>query len=250
MRPVTLVTGASAGLGAEFVRQCSRRGDEVVLVARRRDRLDALAAEIGNAHVVAADLAAPDASAALIAQVEGLGLSVETLINNAGFGLIGRFAGLPLDGQREMIDLNVRTLTELARLVVPGMIERGRGGILNIASTAAFQPGPGFAVYFATKAYVLSFSEALHQELTGTGVKVSALCPGPTRTEFGSVAGMKSKKFDRISADARIVVAAGLRGLERNKAVVVPGLTNKISSQSGRLMPRALMRRIVASLKM
>lgn len=249
MRPVTLVTGASAGLGAEFARQCARRGDELVLVARRRQRLDALAAEIGGAHVIAADLGAPDAAARLIEEVEGLGLGVDTLINNAGFGLIGRFAELPLEGQRGMVDLNVRTLTELARLVVPGMIERRRGGILNVASTAAFQPGPGFAVYFATKAYVLSFSEALHQELRGRGIKVSALCPGPTRTEFGSVAGM-SKNFDRLSADAAGVVAAGLKGLERNKAVVVPGLTNKISSQSSRIIPRAAMRRIVASLKL
>jgi hypothetical protein len=222
----------------------------LVLVARRRERLDALAAEIGGgAHIIAADLAAPDAAARLMGELEGLGLSVDILINNAGFGLTGRFAQLPLDGQREMVDLNVRTLTELAHLVLPGMIARRRGGILNVASTAAFQAGPGFAVYFATKAYVLSLSEALHQELKGTGVKVSALCPGPTRTEFGSVAGVKSKSFDRLSADAASVVAAGLQGLERNKAVVVPGLTNKITAQSGRLIPRAAMRRIVASLK-
>lgn len=249
-RPVTLVTGASAGLGAEFARQCARRGDGLVLVARRRERLEALADEIGNAHVIASDLSAPDASARLMAELEGLGLWVDTLINNAGFGLIGRFAALPLEGQREMVDLNVRTVTELAHLVLPGMIERRKGGILNVASTAAFQPGPGFAVYFATKAYVLSFSEALHQELKGTGVKVSALCPGPTRTEFGSVAGMPAKRFDRISADAAGVVAAGLKGLDRNKAVVIPGLTNKISAQSSRLIPRSVMRRMVASLKM
>ncbi|HEX8214051.1 MAG TPA: SDR family oxidoreductase [Allosphingosinicella sp.] len=250
MRPVTLVTGASAGLGAEFARQCARRGDELVLVARRRDRLDALAAEIGGAHVLVADLQAPGAAARLMAEVESLGLSADILINNAGFGLTGMFAKLPLEGQLGMVDLNVRTLTELARLVLPGMIERRRGGILNVASTAAFQPGPGFAVYFATKAYVLSFSEALHQELKGTGISVCALCPGPTRTEFGSVAGVTSKSFDRLSADPPSVVAAGLEGLERNKAVVVPGLTNKISAQSARLIPRAAMRRIVASLKL
>jgi len=249
VQPVTLVTGASAGLGAEFARQCARRGDKLVLVARRRERLDALAGEVGGAHVIAADLAAAGAAARLIAQVESLGLAVEVLINNAGFGLTGQFAQLPLEGQLGMVDLNVRTLTELARLAVPGMVERRRGGILNVASTAAFQPGPGFAVYFATKAYVLSLTEALHQELKGTGVNVSALCPGPTRTEFGSVAGMNSKKFDRLSADAAGVVAAGLGGLESNKAVVVPGLTNKISAQSSRIIPRAAMRRIVASLK-
>jgi short-subunit dehydrogenase len=250
MRQVTLVTGASAGLGAEFARQCAARGDEVVLVARREDRLRALASEIGNAHVVAADLAAPGASAKLIAGLQARGLSVACLINNAGFGLAGKFAELPLARQREMLDLNVAALTELCRLVLPAMQERRQGAILNVASTGAFQAGPGIAVYFATKAYVLSFTEALHQELKGSGVKVSALCPGPTATEFGEVAGISSRSFGALSADARSVVAAGLKGLERNRAVVVPGFTNKLSAQSSRLIPRAAMRRIVASLKL
>lgn len=250
-RPVTLVTGASAGLGAEFARQCAARGDELLLVARRKDRLEALAEEIGGkAHIVAADLALPDAPERLLEEVAVLGLHVETLVNNAGFGLAGIFAQLPLDRQSEMIDLNIRSLTRLAHVVLPGMIERGRGGILNIASTGAFQPGPGFAVYFATKAYVLSFSEALHQELKGSGVHVSALCPGPTRTEFGAVAGVTSKGFDRFAADAPGVVAIGLAGLAANRAVIIPGLANKLSAQSSRVIPRALMRRIVASLKL
>ncbi|HEY0627193.1 MAG TPA: SDR family oxidoreductase [Allosphingosinicella sp.] len=248
---MTLITGASAGLGAEFARQCATRGDELVLVARRRERLDALAAELGGkVHVIASDLSKAEAAAELMAEVERLGLWIETLINNAGFGLTGRFADIPLGRQQQMIDLNIRTLTTLAHLALPKMIERGRGGILNVASTAAFQPGPGFAVYFATKAYVLSFSEALHQELRRKGIRVSALCPGPTRTEFGQVAGVTSQSFDRFSADAPAVVGAGLRGLQRNKAVIVPGLTNKVTAQSGRVIPRALMRRIVASLKL
>lgn len=250
MRPVTLVTGASAGLGEQFARRCSERGDELVLVARRGDRLEALCSALGKAHPIVADLAEPGAAARLIAKVEAMGLQVETLINNAGFGLTGRFAALPVEGQRAMIDLNVAALTELARLVVPAMIERRRGFILNLASTAAFQPGPGFAVYFATKAYVLSLSEALHQELKASGIHVTALCPGPTRTEFGSVAGVTSKSFDRISADAAEVVEAGLAGLARNRAVVVPGLLNKASAQSSRFLPRAALRRIVASLKL
>jgi short-subunit dehydrogenase len=250
VRPVTLVTGASAGLGAEFARQCRRRGDELVLVARRRERLEALAAEIGGAHVIAADLAIPGAPAFLIKEVAALGLTVSTLINNAGFGLAGTFAALPLDRQSGMIDLNVRALTELAHLVLPAMIERREGSILNVASTAAFQPGPGIAVYFATKAYVLSFTEALHQELKGSGVRVSALCPGPTATEFGDVAGVTSRRFERFAADAPSVVAAGLRGLARNKAVIVPGVSNKLTAQSARLIPRAAMRRIVAGLKL
>ena len=248
-RPVTLVTGASAGLGAEFARQCARRGDELVLVARRRDRLEALASEIGGGHVIAADLAAPGASAKLLKEVEANGLRVATLINNAGFGAAGKFAGLALERQREMVDLNIAALVELTHLVLPQMREQGKGGILNVASTAAFQPGPGLAVYFATKAFVLSFSEALHQELKRSGIKVSALCPGPTRTEFGEVAGVTKAGFDRFAADAGPVVAAGLHGLDRNKAVVIPGLTNKLTAQSSRFVPRAAMRRIVAALK-
>jgi uncharacterized protein len=148
-----------------------------------------------------------------------------------------------------MIDLNVATLVALSQLVLPAMIERRRGGILNVASTAAFQPGPGMAVYFASKAFVLSFTEALHQEVKAQGVKVSALCPGPTATEFGAVAGVTGARFDRFSANAPAVVAAGLAGLERNKAVVVPGLMNKVTAQSARIIPRAVMRRIVAALK-
>jgi hypothetical protein len=250
LRPVTLITGASAGLGAEFARQCARRGDELVLVARRRDRLEALAAEVGRAHAIVADLAAPGAPKKVIDAIADQGLTVSTLINNAGFGLTGKFADLPLDRQREMIDLNVGALIELTHLVLPKMRERHEGAILNVASTAAFQPGPGFGVYFATKAFVLSFTEALHQELKRTGVKVTALCPGPTRTEFGEVAGVTSKAFDKFAADAPAVVAAGLKGLQRNRAIIVPGLTNKISAQSSRIIPRPAMRRIVASIKL
>ena len=250
MTPITLITGASAGLGAEFARQCAKRGDDLALVARRRDRLEDLAGQIqGKVHIFTADLAAPDAAAGLIGEIEAEGLVVETLINNAGFGLGGRFAELPFERQREMIDLNVRTLTELCRLVVPGMIERGRGGILNVASTAAFQPGPNMAVYYATKAYVLSFTEALHHELRRTRIKVSALCPGPTQTEFFDVAGVADSILARMSADARGVVSAGLRGLDRNKAVIVPGLGNKIGAQGSRFLPRAAMRRIVGAIK-
>jgi short-subunit dehydrogenase len=227
-----------------------RRGEELVLVARRRDRLEALAAELGaRAHVVALDLAEPGASADLMEAVDALGLHAGTLINNAGFGLAGRFAELPLERQLGMVDLNVRVLTELTGRVLPGMRARRQGGILNVASTAAFQPGPGMAVYFATKAFVLSFSEALHQELRGSGIKVSALCPGPVATEFAQVAGVTSAYFDRLAARPAGVVAAGLRGLDRNRAVVVPGLSAKLGAQAYRLLPRGAMRRIVAGIK-
>jgi short-subunit dehydrogenase len=244
MTPVALITGASAGLGEEFARQLSAKGQQLVLVARRKERLEALAAELGNARAVQLDLSRPGAAGELMADLIRHGETVELLFNNAGFGLSGRFAELDGERQREMIDLNCGALAELAHAVLPGMIERESGGILNVASTAAFQPGPGMAVYFATKAFVLSFSEALHDEAKAHGVKVSCLCPGPTRTEFRSVSGFDPKgRLAKISADAVSVVRAGLAGLERNRAVVVPGITNKIISQTHRLFPRAFMRR-------
>ncbi len=248
-RAATLITGASAGLGAEFASQCARRGEELVLVARRRDRLEALAAELGRAHVVTADLAAPGEPARLLREVEALGLYAERLINNAGFGLAGRFADLPAERQIEMIDLNVRALTELSRLAVPGMVERRRGGILNVASTAAFQAGPNMAVYYASKAFVLSLSEALHQELRGTGVNVSCLCPGPTATEFFDVAQASNSRLAKMATDPEGVVRAGLAGLDRNTAIVIPGAVNRIGAFGTRLLPRAALRRIVAALK-
>jgi short-subunit dehydrogenase len=244
MAAVALVTGASAGLGAEFARQLAAKGERLVLVARRRERLDELAAALGNARAVAMDLSEPGAAARLMADLEQHGDTVELLVNNAGFGLAGQFAELDGDRQREMIDLNCGALAELAHAVLPGMMTRKAGGILNVASTAAFQPGPGMAVYFATKAFVLSFSEALHDEAEPHGVKISCLCPGPTRTEFRSVSGFDPKgRLAKLSADAASVVAAGLRGLERNQAVVVPGLSNKMIAQAHRLLPRTVMRR-------
>jgi short-subunit dehydrogenase len=250
-KPVTLITGASAGLGAEFARQCAARGESLALVARRRDRLEALAKEIGvDVHIFAADLAPPGAAFSLIAEIEAEGLGVDTLINNAGFGLAGKFADKPIARQSEMIDLNVRALVELCHLVLPAMRERGKGAICNVASTAAFQPGPNMAVYYATKAFVLSFTEALHHELKGSGIKVSALCPGPTTTEFGSVAGTNiSSALDRITGNAENVVRTGLAGLDRNKAVVIPGIPNKATAQISRFLPRAAMRRIVGAIK-
>ena len=228
----------------------SKRGHALVLAARRKDRLEALAKELGNARMVAIDLSKQDAAARLMADIEDAGEYVDLLINNAGFGLIGRFAKRDPERLREMIDLNIGTLTDLCRLAAPGMIERGSGGIVNVASTAAFQPGPNMAVYFATKAYVLSFTEALHEELKPHGVRVTALCPGPTRTEFGEVAGFGgSGLFDRVAMESPQVVAAGLRGLDRNRAVVVPGLTNKVGAASTRFAPRPIVRKIAGAIK-
>ncbi|HVM22809.1 MAG TPA: SDR family oxidoreductase [Sphingomicrobium sp.] len=250
MKKVALITGASAGLGVEFARQLSERGHRLVLVARRKDRIEALAKELGKARAVALDLSKKDAAAKLIADIEANGETIDLLVNNAGFGLIGRFAELDAARQRQMIDLNVATLTDLCRAVAPAMIKRKSGAILNVASTAAFQPGPKMAVYFATKAFVLSLSEALHEELRPHGVSVTCLCPGPTRTEFGDVAGFGGNGlFDRVAMGAAEVVAAGLAGLDRNRAVVVPGVLNKVTANSGRFAPRAVVRKIAGAIK-
>ncbi|MGZ2411893.1 uncharacterized protein ACUXST_001314 [Sphingomonas sp. F9_3S_D5_B_2] len=250
MNPVALITGASAGLGAEFARQLSARGTRLVLAARREDRLRALGDELGNARAVAIDLSAADAAERLVDDLDAAGEQVELLINNAGFGQIGRFVTSDARRQREMIDLNVGTLTGLCRAIAPRMVERRSGGILNVASTAAFQPGPNMAVYFATKAYVLSFSEALHEELKPHGVHVTALCPGPTRTEFGDIAGFGGNgMFDRVAMESPGVVAAGLAGLSKNRAVVVPGAINKFGAASTRFAPRSIVRKIAGAIK-
>jgi hypothetical protein len=221
-----------------------------VLVARRKERLDELAKELKKARAVELDLSKAGAAAKLIADIEANGEQVELLINNAGFGLIGQFATLDAKRERQMIDLNVGTLTDLCRAVAPQMIKRKSGGILNVASTAAFQPGPKMAVYFATKAFVLSLSEALHEELKPHGVSVTCLCPGPTRTEFGEVAGFGGNGlFDRVAMDSPAVVKAGLDGLDRNKAVVVPGWMNKVTASSGRFAPRSVVRKIAGAIK-
>jgi short-subunit dehydrogenase len=250
VKKVALITGASAGLGVEFARQLSKRGHRLVLAARRKERLDQLAKELGNARSIAVDLSKKDAAAKLMADIEAAGEEVEILVNNAGFGLIGRFAELDAKRERQMIDLNVGTLTDLCRAVAPQMIARKSGGILNVASTAAFQPGPKMAVYFATKAFVLSLSEALHEELKPHGVRVTCLCPGPTRTEFGEVAGFGGNGlFDRVAMNAPEVVEAGLKALDHNRAVIVTGLVNKIGAASTRFAPRALVRKIAGSIK-
>jgi hypothetical protein len=247
---VTLITGASAGLGVEFARQLSKRGHRLVLAARRKDRLESLARELGNTRAVGIDLSKSNAAAKLMADVEAAGEEIEILVNNAGFGLIGRFAELDAKRLAQMIDLNVGTLTGLCRAVAPQMIKRKSGAILNVASTAAFQPGPKMAVYFATKAFVLSLSEALHEELKPHGIHVTCLCPGPTRTEFGDVAGFGGNGlFDRVAMDSPEVVEIGLKALDRNHAVAVAGLVNKIGAASTRFAPRSVVRKIAGSIK-
>jgi len=249
-KPVVLITGASAGLGVDFARQLSADGSRLVLVARRKDRLEALAAELGDARALALDLAQPDAAERLMADLAANDEHVDCLINNAGFGLAGAVAKLDGAKQRAMIDLNCGLLTELCHAVLPGMIARGRGGILNVASTAAFQPGPFSAVYYATKAYVLSFTEALHVEVRDKGVHVSALCPGPTKTEFFEVAGYGANNMlEKMAMPSAPVVAAGLAGLAKNQAVVIPGALNKVGAQGHRILPRSVLRKVAAMIK-
>lgn len=250
MKKVALVTGASAGLGVEFARQLSSRGYSLVLAARRKERLEELALELGNARAVEIDLSETDAAARLMADVAAHGETIDLLVNNAGFGLIGHFAELDAKRERQMIELNVLTLTDLCRAAAPAMMERRSGGIINVASTAAFQPGPKMAVYFATKAFVLSLSEALHEELKPHGVNVTCLCPGPTRTEFGDIAGFGGNGlFDKVAMNASEVVKAGLEGLLRNRAVVVPGVVNKAGAVGGRFVPRSVVRKIAGAIK-
>ena len=250
MNKVALVTGASAGLGVEFARQLSKRGHRLVLAARRKERLEELAKKLGNARAVAIDLSKANAALKLMNDLTANGEIVDLLVNNAGFGLIGQFAELDAKREREMVDLNVGVLTDLCRAVAPDMIERRSGGIINVASTAAFQPGPKMAVYFATKAFVLSLTEALHEELKPHGIKVSCLCPGPTRTEFGDVAGFGGNGlFDRVAMNAAEVVETGLKGLDSNHAVVVPGWTNKVVAASTRFAPRPIVRKIAGAIK-
>jgi short-subunit dehydrogenase len=245
VKPVTLITGASAGIGAELARIFAKHGHELVLVARREDRLVALADEIAGAGrprpaVLAIDLGQRDAVTRIAAELSSRGLEPEIVVNNAGFGLAGAAADLDRNEQLGMIDLNIRALTELSLAFVDSLA-RHRGGILNVASVAAFLPGPEMAVYYASKAYVLSFSEALHRELKRRGIRVTALCPGPVPTEFQARSGMQADRSQQLlTLTADRVAQIGYDGFMRGKRVVVAGLANKIAVALLRLTPHAL----------
>lgn len=252
---VTLVTGASAGLGEGFARALAAEKRNLLLVARREERLAELAVQLAERHGVAVetmavDLAEPGAAERVIAEAAARGLTIDQLINNAGFGARGAFVEIDRTEQRRMIGLNCTALMELCHLALPGMIERRRGAILNMASTAAFQPGPWMAVYYATKAFVLSLSEALHEEARGSGVTVAALCPGPTRTEFAELAGMNdSALFKTFATAPDAVVRDGLAAMRANTAVKVSGAMNLMMAESIRLTPRVLARRLAGGLQ-
>jgi short-subunit dehydrogenase len=246
LRPVTVVTGASAGIGVALARVFARHGHSLALVARREDRLRALADEIAAAGgvrplVIVADLQRSDATRVIGEALAAQGAEPQFMVNNAGFGLVGTAASLGRAEQLPMIDINIRALTDLSLAFVDSLA-RHRGGILNVGSMAGFLPGPGMAVYYASKAYVLSFSEALHSELKSRGVRVSVLCPGPVPTEFAARAGLSDRMAPEIlTQSAERVAEAGYRGLMQGRRVIVPGLANKLVSTLIRVFPRRLL---------
>ncbi len=249
-----LITGATSGIGYELAKCFARDGYDLVLVARDQAQLQRVAQELAGAHGVAArsspaDPARPEAAAELVEALARERLEIDVLVNNAGFGTYGPFANTDLTTQEEMIQVNLVALTQLTRRLLDGMLKRRHGKILNVASTAAFQPGPLMAVYYATKAYVLSFSEALASELQGSGVTVTALCPGLTRTAFQQRAGIERTKLVRgrpMEADA--VARIGYRALMRGTLVVVPGLGNRLLILAVRFVPRRMVTAIVRGL--
>ena len=254
--PTALLTGASGGIGLELASIAAQDGHDLILVSRSRERLESigrgLAEEYGiRVTVLANDLADPAAPAEIGRQLAERDIAVDVLVNNAGVGLYGFFADTSLDRELEMIQLNIAALTHLTKLVLPGMVARRRGRILNVASTAAFQPGPLMAVYYATKAYVLSFSEALANETAGTGVTVTALCPGPTPTGFADRAGFGTSPLlpGPFVWSAGAVARAGWSGMRRGKRIVVPGLANRTLVQAERLTPRRLVTAIARKLQ-
>ncbi len=251
MSGLAIVTGASAGLGVGFAEALAKRGQPLLLVARRADRLEQLAQRLRAqvpVETLSVDLGEHDGAQAVIAHVAGR--PVATLINNAGAGVRGDFATIDRARQSAIVRLNCIALMDLCHGVLPGMIAAKSGGILNIASTAAFQPGPWMAVYYATKAFVLSFSEALHEEVRDQGVRVAALCPGPTHTEFAGVAGMTDMAmFARMASGPDAVVRDGLAALDANQAVKISGAMNTILAETVRLTPRGLARRIAGGLQ-
>ncbi|MDQ3804444.1 MAG: SDR family oxidoreductase [Acidobacteriota bacterium] len=251
VKMTALVTGASGGIGEELARLIAADGHDLVLVARSRDKLERLAAELGTKHGVAAralpkDLARAEAPREIFDGLQGAGVSVDVLVNNAGFGTYGPFVETDLQSELGLLQVNVTALTHLTKLFLPAMVERRRGYVMQVASTAAFQPGPLMAVYYASKAYVLHLSEALSNELEGTGVVVSALCPGPTETGFVAAAGMgDSKLFDLGAMGAREVAEAGYRGMLAGKTIVIPGFRNSLLARAVGFLPRGLTTRVV-----
>lgn len=245
-RPITLITGASAGIGAALARTFARNGHDLLLIARREQRLVELADAIAASghrrpEYLSVDLQRHDAAADIGAAMERLGVEPEVVVNNAGFGLLGPAASLSRSEQLAMVDVNVRALTDLSLAFVDALARR-RGGILNVASVAAFLPGPNMAVYYATKAYVVSFSAALHWELRPRGIRVTALCPGPVPTEFQARAGFSADPNpDVMTRSADRVAEDGYRGLRQGRRLAVPGFPNRVTTLIAPFLPRGLL---------
>jgi short-subunit dehydrogenase len=252
LNPTALVTGASVGIGYELAKCFAEDGYNLILVSRDKDRLTEVARELEQAHgikvaILVRDLAEPRASDSIAQDLQKASVDIDVLVNNAGFALHGSFVDAPIEDILNMTQLHMTAVAHMSRLLLPGMIARGRGKILNVASTAAFQSGPFMAVYYATKAFVLSFSEAIATELEGTGVTVTALCPGSTRTEFQKRAGIELLRAvgGVLLMDAPTVARIGYKGLMKNKAVVIPGFKNRFLVSCVRFLPRAFTRKVV-----
>ncbi|QEG40891.1 SDR family NAD(P)-dependent oxidoreductase [Roseimaritima ulvae] len=251
----TLITGASSGIGKELACQFAAGGDDLVLVARSEDKLNELAEQIRNKREVAATVLSGDLSTVqgvdqVCSQLLQRGIKVDTLVNNAGIGALGKFAELSIERQTDMLMLNVVALTRLTRALLPGMIQRGRGGVLNVGSIAAYQAGPNMSVYYASKAYVLSFTEGLREELAGSGLHVTCLEPGPTESSFGEDSGMgKLDMFSSSTMSAAAVAKAGYEGYRANSDVVIPGWKNRLMVTSTGFLPRFATRKLVGKLQ-
>lgn len=243
-RPLAVVTGASSGIGVDLARCAAADGYDTLLIARRADRLHEVAASLpGQSLVMELDLSKPAPGAAVLEHLAGIGRTADVLINNAGFGQTGLIAEIDLERQADMVNVNIRAVVDLAAALLPQMLAARRGGIINVASTAAFQPGPNLAVYYASKSFVLSFSEALTEECRGTGVTISALCPGPTESEFKTLAEMDKS---RLFAFARLmksedVARIGWTGFRKKKRVVIPGLAPQILAIAAKFSPHAIL---------
>jgi len=253
--PTTLITGASSGIGLELAKQFAAGGDDVLLTSRSEDKLNKIASELQKSYNISATVMRSDLSK--LHQVDWLcdrlhdrGIQIDTLVNNAGFGALGKFAELSIDRQTDMLMVNVIALTRLTRNLLPGMLQRETGGVLNVGSIAAYQAGPNMAVYYASKAYVLSFTEGLREELSGTGLHVTCLEPGATKTGFGDDSGMgKLDMFTSQTMTAAAVAKAGYEGYRKNTDVVIPGWKNRLLVTGAGFLPRFATRKIVGKMQ-
>lgn len=245
-----MVTGASSGIGMELARLFARQGCSLVVVARRRETLEALALELQSQYqvsvtVLECDLREPHAPEHIAQELKRSNRHIDVLVNNAGFGLVGPHAALDTQSQLDMLQVNITALVHLTHLLLPGMLERNTGGVLNVASTAAFQAGPNMAIYYASKAFVLSYTEALHEEVRDSQVHVSCLCPGPTHTGFFNAAGTDGARFLTMGAQSASEVAAfGLAAFQNNRAIAISGFKNRVLALLAKFSPRYLTRKI------